>query len=245
MEAAVARWREVIKGDIADSNVSLTAGQCFTGSPAADEVFDDLVIYVEVVPLTGFSGFTNLCLVRTQGGFPLVARVRINSNDVPRMFNEGWGDNLILHELGHAVGLVESVWTSRQLIDVSNPANPLFTGSAAITAFHSLIDGQPQGAAVPLENTGPPGTIRTHWRRSVFDGEIMVHLLYPSSVVSSLSVAALKDLGYEVNTSAAAPFRGRLSLSNAEPLAIPVGDDAAGPLGSVDSNGTITWFNAR
>jgi hypothetical protein len=242
MNAAVSRWRQVIKGDIADSRVTVAPGQCFPGSPAMDETIDDLVVFVEFVPLSGFTGFTNLCIVRSQGGLPAIARIRINSADVPRMFNEGWGDNLILHELGHAVGLLESVWAGRQLLDLSNPTDPRFTGAAAIAAFHSLIDAQPPGSAVPLENTGPPGTIRTHWRRSVFDGEVMIPFVNPTSVISSLTVGALRDLGYEVDPGSAQRFRGRLSIGSADMIGAPVGDDAAGPIGSVDTNGKVTWF---
>jgi len=244
INAAAARWQSVITGDLPNIPVSLGQGQCLAGAPAINELIDDLLIYVDVVPLSGFSGFTTVCWVRSNGSLPVVAHIQINSADVDRMFVEGWGDNLVLHELGHAVGFLDFIWTRQQLTDFTDPANPLFTGPLAKSAFQALIDGYPPGSAVPLENVGPPGTTRTHWRRSIFDGEVMTHFVYPNSVLSILTVSALQDLGFQVNRSAARPFRGRsgAGVDGVAAVGVEVSEHVAGPFGSIDTRGVIVRY---
>ena len=204
IDAAVGRWRRVIRGDVPDTLVFLPPGHCAPSSPGVTESVDDLLVFVEVVPLETFSGTSFVCWYRA-AGLPLIARIRFDDLDINRMFLQGWGDNLVLHEFGHAVGMGEGTWTRRNVADYSDASNPVFVGASAMAAFRAM-GGYPEAMPVPIENTGPPGTIRTHWRRSVLDGEIMTNILYGSSALSSLTVSALHDLGYDVDQSAAQPF---------------------------------------
>ncbi len=241
--AAITRWRRVIRGDISDTPVTLAAGRCGSGSPAISESIDDLLVLVEVGPLAGFTGFSFVCWTRSNG-LPLVARIKFNSDDIPRMFVEGWGDNLVLHEFGHAVGMLDGIWASRGLADFSDLSNPRFTGENAKLAFRALIDGYPVGSPVPLENVGPPGTIRTHWRRSLFDGEVMTHWVFPTSVLSGLTIASLQDLGYEVNRGAAEQFRGR-SAAEFPAGGFELKEQAIAPIGYIDIRGTAVRYPIR
>ena len=67
---------------------------------------------------------------------------------------------------------------------------------------------------VPLENLGGQGTAGSHWRRSVFGNELMNGFagsgLQPLSL---LTVQAMADMGYVVNTSAAEPWGQFLTSS--------------------------------
>lgn len=242
VDMAVSRWRGVIVGDVPDVPVSIPAGRCLPGIPAVEETVDDLLLFVEVVPLNGFSGYANICWVRTESSLPIVARVQINAADVGRMFREGWGDNLVLHEVGHAVGMLESIWTRRQLTDMADPSDPRFTGDAAKQAFGLMVPGTPGGAAVPLENVGPPGTIRTHWRRSVFDNEIMTPYITSGSVLSLLTVSALEDIGYRVDRNAAQPFPSQRAAAAGGAVGVAVSEGVGGPVGSVDARGNVFIF---
>ena len=54
--------------------------------------------------------------------------------------------------------------------------------------------------AVPVENTGGPGTKNSHWRDTVFRNELMTGFVGGApNPLSRLTVASLKDLGYVVN----------------------------------------------
>jgi hypothetical protein len=52
-DAAVARWQQVILGDVGDEHVVWEATSCF---PALDELVDDLIIYAELVAIDGAGG---------------------------------------------------------------------------------------------------------------------------------------------------------------------------------------------
>ena len=61
--------------------------------------------------------------------------------------------------------------------------------------------------AVPVENTGGPGTMNSHWRESVFMNELMSGFIAaPGNPLSRVTVASLQDLGYVVDLSAAEPY---------------------------------------
>jgi hypothetical protein len=61
--------------------------------------------------------------------------------------------------------------------------------------------------AVPVENTGGPGTRDSHWRESLFRNELMSGFIAaPNNPLSKMTAASLKDLGYVVNMNAAEPY---------------------------------------
>ena len=71
-------------------------------------------------------------------------------------------------------------------------------------------------AAVPVENTGLPGTRDSHWRESLFKNELMSGFIAaPNNPLSKMTAASLKDLGYVVNMDAAEAY----SLPNLQAIA--------------------------
>src|SRR5207237_3265665 len=86
-----------------------------------------------------------------------------------------------------------------------------FTGFTLNAVGSVLLD------RVPLENIGGPGTAGSHWRRSVFGNELMNGFagsgLQPLSL---LTLQAMADMGYIVNTGAAEPW-GQFLTSSATP----------------------------
>jgi len=81
-----------------------------------------------------------------------------------------------------------------------------FSGPAAGAAF-AAIGGS--GPDVPVENDVDffgLGSVNSHWRESVFDDELMTPAANGSLALSEVSVAAMADLGYEVDPRAADPF---------------------------------------
>ena len=86
-------------------------------------------------------------------------------------------------------------------------------GRQAIAAFDAVGGSAYAGAKVPVENdTGRygRGALDTHWRESVFGEELMttaVVLADGSEPLSLVTVAALEDLGYQVDRSKAQPYQ--------------------------------------
>ena len=62
------------------------------------------------------------------------------------------------------------------------------------------------GAPVPVENTGGEGTRDSHWRESTFRSELMTGYINSRNPLSTVTVGALRDLGYTVSEARADAF---------------------------------------
>ncbi len=62
---------------------------------------------------------------------------------------------------------------------------------------------------VPVANRGGPGTRDGHWRESIFGNELMTGFVGPGRdlPLSTVTIASLADLGYQVDLNAADPYR--------------------------------------
>ena len=176
-----------------------------------------------------------------------------------------------VHEIGHALGFAWQIlddngllsggdrdfWLADKInIDVN------FTGQRAITAFNNAGGLNYTGDKVPIENNADYGTQRSHWRYLVFDprpyiqeyqpqfirpSELMVGLSHLNRSLSAITIAALADLGYQVDISQADPYRlpSNRNLGIAKPVADHSSDHGRenmncilpGPIHVVDENG--------
>ena len=204
---AAARWERVIRADLPDARVQMAANTCFDGQPALDEVVDDLLMLAVVDEIDGPGGVlaqAGPCAVRADTRLPAVALVRLDRADVDQAALDGWLDDVVLHELGHGLG-IGTLWLRMGLVRAEQFADPRFTGIAAAAAYAHLRGGAP--GEVPLDDTQLPGTFIVHWRESVFGSELMTGFVDPGgNPLSLLTAASLRDLGYIVDTSAADPF---------------------------------------
>jgi hypothetical protein len=117
-----------------------------------------------------------------------------------------------------------------------------FTGVTVSDLGGILLD------RVPLENIGGSGTAGSHWRRSVFGNELMNGFAGSGpQPLSLLTVQAMADMGYVVNTGAAEPW-GQFLTTSATPAldrifdagdAIPIRERILEPEGVVDATGRI------
>ena len=88
-----------------------------------------------------------------------------------------------------------------------------FRGEAAIAAFNRVGGTSYAGEKVPAENDTRRygrGALDTHWRESVFGAELMTTAVViedGSEPLSEVTIAALKDLGYEVDPNRAQRYR--------------------------------------
>jgi hypothetical protein len=133
--------------------------------------------------------------------------------DLAAMQADGTLVDVITHEMGHVIG-IGTIWENKGLLTGANGNNPRFTGTAAKKEYGALKGTGP--TAVPVENSGGPGTVNSHWRESVFKNELMSGFIAaPNNPLSRVTVASLQDLGYVVDLSAAEPY----ALPNLQALA--------------------------
>jgi hypothetical protein len=251
-DSAAARWGRVITGDLADIAFSLAAGGCGTGSPSFNLTVDDLMIFTAVQPIDGAGGIlasAGPCYIRNSNTLPFLGTMRFDAADMATMESNGTLEGVIRHEMGHVLG-IGSLWSTFGLLVNTSPVGgpPLdtyFSGSNGIAGFNSIGGSTYTGGnKVPVENTGPSGTINSHWRESVLANELMTGYVNAGSMpLSLLTARSLSDLGYTINTGQADPFFLTLSMraGEATPDPIPLGNDVADlPLYRVDENGRIT-----
>ena len=198
-KTAANRWTKVIVGDLP----SVLVG---------GEVIDDLLIEAQGVAIDGPGGIlgqagpTNLrpASAGVNAFLPAKGIMSFDTADLAQMQANGTLVDVITHEMGHVIG-IGTIWPRKGLLAGAATNNPRFTGINAKKEFGILKGTGP--VAVPVENTGGPGTRNSHWRETVFRNELMSGFIAaPNNPVSKMTVASLKDLGYVVNMSAAEAY---------------------------------------
>jgi hypothetical protein len=254
-ESAVARWQGLVTGDVPDVAVNRPAGFCGNSWPGLDQVVDDLVIFAAIRPIDGVGGVLGSagpCWLRDAGSLPIVGTMRFDTEDVAALESSGRLQNVILHEMGHVLG-IGTLWSSLGLLQspsvFGSPAvDTWFSGAGGLAGFDAIGgSAYTGGQKVPVENAGSAGRMNTHWRESALVNELMTGSLNPGvNPLSELSVRSLADLGYTVNAAGADPFFLAFSLRAAGGVdagALPlVGDVETGPIYRQDAKGRVTRF---
>jgi Leishmanolysin len=175
-----------------------------------------VIIFASLEPIDGPGGILGQagpCFIRDPGFLPAVGVMFFDTDDLDFIQSEGLLQELIVHEMGHVLGF-GTLWPLQGLLAGSAGTDPHFTGSHAVAAFDNA-DMVPytSGAKVPVENSGGPGTINSHWRESVFGNELMTgYVDLGANPLSAVTVASLRDQGYTVDLSKADPYTLSASL---------------------------------
>ena len=207
-EAAAARWSEIITGDLPD--VAITG-----------RIIDDVEIVASAPFIDGAGGILGQAgptAFRTTGSrLPYQGIMEFDSADVATMESNGTFNGVILHEMGHVLG-IGSLWSDKSLVINRNTPDPLYIGVNGLREYRTLA-ATPSATGVPVEAGGGPGTALAHWRESVFRTELMTGYAERPGVampISRLSVGALEDLGYLVNYAAADSYTLPGSVTSAQ-----------------------------
>ena len=134
-DAAAARWEQIITADIADVTSS-TYG-----------FIDDLLIDASVVAIDGAGqilGQAGPDEFRSGSSLPDHGIMRFDSADVAQMAANGTLAAVIMHEMGHVLG-IGTIWSSLGL-----RSGYSYTGAHALAEYRALT-GNPAATSVPLE----------------------------------------------------------------------------------------------
>jgi Leishmanolysin len=201
--AAADRWSRVIVGDLPAVTVD-------------GEEIDDVRIDAEGTSIDGGGGVLGEAgptrLRPASAGaaalLPVTGSMRFDVSDLAEMQRLGTLHDVITHEMGHVLGF-GTIWARKRLLTGAGTNDPTFTGAGAVSEYAALRgagDGA-GGRAVPVENTGGPGTRDGHWRESMFGNELMTgYIAAADNPLSRLTAAAMADLGYRVDLDAAQPY---------------------------------------
>jgi len=219
--AAAARWDRILTVPLTMYHVIASAGDCGPGTPAMDEMVQNMVIYVTTDSIDGhgkIAGEGGPCILRDPPEAPLTAVgfVTIDSADVASASEGGVLVDLLTHEMGHILGigtlwdtshLTGTIWTPGMFAAGLGGTDPRFIGEKARVASASLGFTADSTQGVPIENTGGAGTRDGHWRATVFGRELMTGTLHNNgNPISLVTVEALADFGYGVSPSGADDF---------------------------------------
>jgi hypothetical protein len=212
-ESAAARWSEVITSDLPAVRIN-------------NEVIDDVLIEAQGVRIDGpnnILGQAGPRYLRPNSRLPALGIMQFDTADLFRLETEAGLFPVILHEMGHVLG-IGTLWSLFGLLQGEGTANPIFTGVNAMREFGTLINATTL-IPVPVANRGGAGTRDGHWREAVFGNELMTGFIGAgNNPLSRLTIASLQDLGYGVSYDAAEPYE----LPTALQLAI-MGIGAEGP----------------
>lgn len=229
---AVSKIQAVIVGDAQDIPANVATPACNIPGPL-NEVVDDVVIYARVENIDGPGGTLGSagpCYIRSNAanGNPstippltIYGTMRFDSADLDNLAAQGRLEAVILHEMLHVIG-VGTLWnqpSNAYLLDSGQPT-VRFTGPLARLACVNQNGGATTCAThVPVENcldlqvTCGAGTINSHWKESVFLGELMTGFLSAgTNPFSAMTIQSLADMGYQVNVLAANPFTVQAGL---------------------------------
>lgn len=154
---------------------------------------------------SGVLGQAGPTYVDTSTYFPVEGTMEFDAADLAAMEADGSLFNVILHEMGHVIG-IGTLWNHYDLVEGRGTDDPLYTGANAMREYGALL-GTGSPTKVPAANRGGAGTADSHWREDTFGPELMSGFADMGPLpLSRLTVAALADLGYEVDYSHADPY---------------------------------------
>lgn len=252
-EAAARRWERVVTAPLGPVLANIEAGRCGSDSPQLNRPIQNLLIFVVIESIDGPGGTlasAGPCFIRNENQLPVIGRVRMDADDLPNLENAGLLQTVVVHEIAHVLGL-GTIWGLKGFLkNPSLPSSPgadtHFDGPQAIAAFDAIGGAEFSGSKVPVENEqGGQGTRDSHWRRSVFNNELMTGFINPgSSPMSAVTIASLADLGYAVDMGQAESFTvaavAALLGPDVPSRTLHLGDDIyRGPIHVVDELGRI------
>jgi hypothetical protein len=215
-----------------DIQVNLGNGLTGLNTPARNAIEQAAQFWEQVISHSTFNGVHNLRIDVTgaslsnntlaQAGprgyqrdannrdMPVTGAATINSNQFSTFNSDSnYLRDIMIHEFGHVLG-IGTLWESRGRSFVRRADGTYNSNTYAGWAYGEL-NGTFRQTAIPLTTGVGSGSDYSHWREQVFTNEIMTHAIGSGgSPMSQMTIASLRDIGWNVNYGAAQPY----SLSN-------------------------------
>ncbi len=219
-ETARLRWQGAIINALPaiQGSVSQLAQECGVAFDGGNVSVTGVHIFVQLQEIDGpggkngnILGQAGPCSLREDGS-PYLGVMTFDTFDLDLLEETGSLETVILHEMGHVLG-VGSLWRFSGLLQSPSipdnaGADTHFLGPRATEVFFELLGGQPfAGAVVPVENNAQPGSSDSHWRETIVDDELMSPSLGGFGSVAPLSIltiGSMGDLGFYVPNELAA-----------------------------------------
>ena len=260
-DSAVAHWQRVIYADLQDISIPTPTGICGGAyTIPGGTIIDDIIILAKIDTIDGpgqILGQAGPCNIRTTDATSITGIMQFDSADVATLISLGNIDEVILHEMGHVLG-IGTTWNvstsggysrvcrqnSVQTFPGDGSVDTYYNCPAGLAAFDSIGGTSYTGGnKVPVENTGGGGTANGHWREATFGNELMTGFLNSGGAnpLSLLTIASLQDELYTVNFAAAETYNHVFTAPVvATGHVIHMTNDIwRGPIGVMDASGRV------
>jgi hypothetical protein len=221
-ETAAARWEGIITGDVPNTTGTIPARSCGNSfkTPSFNGEVDDILIDVLLQPIDGpgnILGAAGPCLARNEDLLTLYGLMFFDTADLDFLGQFGIFDEVVVHEMGHVLG-IGTLWNfGRSLLQGANTQDPRFVGPMAIAGY---LEVGGRGNSIPVEEGFGPGTALSHWDEETFDKELMTGFIGTKGApLSVMTIGSVGDLGYQVSAATADKYRvsGRQERTAGDP----------------------------
>jgi hypothetical protein len=220
-QAAIARWRRIVVGDVPDHRAIVSLVECGATLPIPGDTnpllrrdtldIDDLSLWVRVAPVDGVGGLaarSTGCAFSADAPKASIGAIVIDVDDLPQLLSGGRLAGVLAQGIGR--GLFSTI---TRFVPGTNPGGHHFVGPTATRALHAL--GFPHEEGVHLSGATGYGRMfaAPPYRGELMSGDVAT----PASVISRISVGALADLGFDVQLGAAEPYSATIAAEFAPP----------------------------
>lgn len=200
----------------AAKSVESLIGQGLPSAIVDGKIIDDVNFKISVTDLDGADGAlarTKIDFMRYGTLLPAQSITQFDVADIAQLESSGQLFSVVQHEILHGLGF-GNLWEAKGLVDYAGTPFAQYTGENAIAAFQELGGVTDY---INLETEGD-GSANLHWHEGLFQNELMTRDLgfqtaedsQVFSPISTVTLAALADLGYQVNLNRATPSWGLL-----------------------------------
>ncbi len=220
---AASKWAAIITADLPSVTLTQPRDVCGFGGESISGVIDDLLIVIKLDDIDGegkILGAAFPSVVRSSNELTAIGCMMFDRADLSALEKENALDNVILHEMGHVLG-IGSFWqplngfNSRNLLEFDSDssescnATNTFTLKPGFTGKYTNAEYEALGFTgnTPVEDQYGAGTQCSHWDEALFGHELMTGFSDDGAMpLSRLTIASLADLGYQVDYSKADPY---------------------------------------
>ena len=220
IRAAANTWERVIASGLPPMNILTSDVWCEFDDPSLFGVHvDDLLINVRLdyIGPGAVLAVAGPCAVREESGLPYFGDILFDTADIRYLEQNGVLYDTALHEIAHVLGFgLGALWDGllrEPSVGRVSGRDTHFRGEAAVAAFDRAGGTSYAHKKVPVENDTSlygRGALDTHWREWVFGAELMTTAVViedGTEPLSEVTIAALEDLGYQVDYRRAQPYR--------------------------------------
>lgn len=171
------RWEKIITGVKDDSSFHLTL---------------EIAYYIdEIDGLGNILGSAYWFELNDDFLIPTKGEMFFDVADIENNVLQGNLDDLILHEMGHVLGIGKSLWEIKGLI----------YSNCDTTEGNDEYLGTSKFGQILVEDDGGQGTKCSHFDEKLYGDELMTGYLNIKNYLSNITAHSLYDLGYSINFS--------------------------------------------